>query len=263
MKLPDRERGRQRLYHVTTPPGGELLKSRDQHSRLSSRGSLLSSSVSCLTRTDTKASSRSRGVLGSASYHSATAASSTALRQVTSAPASGGGVQPRRAPTRVRVRRIRTEMAAEDGARPELCFQDEPVGNSFLRHSNEAVPRWFFSSRANTFWGAGGKTDRKLDLARFSDHPIATPPRPETEPDLIAHRIPPTPAKPEVPTMFPSLQEGEHIRWHSLPMEGDLEKYERWLGHKKGREGSFTRYVGPVVPGKYRSAGPIGRPRKK
>ena len=143
------------------------------------------------------------------------------------------------------------------GIRPELCFKEEPVGTSILRHSSETVPRWFFASKAKTFWGAGGHR-RQLNLAKMSHFKTPPTPPPDPQETLIAHRVPPAPAP---PVELPPLQDGAESRWHTLPMEGDLQKYMRWLGHENGRQGWFTRYVGPVVPGQYRAGGPIGRPR--
>ncbi len=56
-----------------------------------------------------------------------------------------------------------------------------------------------------------------------------------------------------------SLQGKSMMR--TLPLESDLDKHLKMVRTNKARNMTFSKYVGPIVPGKYRSGGPIGRPK--
>ena len=47
----------------------------------------------------------------------------------------------------------------------------------------------------------------------------------------------------------------------TLPLESDLDKHLKMVRTNKAKNMTFSKYVGPIIPGKYRSGGPIGRPK--
>lgn len=251
---------RQEVYKVDSPFKKPVTSYDVCRAILSSQGS--SQTFSCTSRLTTRpdlSRSISTGLMSTRDV----ALDTTGLEMVAPPPPPPpppANMKPQRVQTKVRVRRIKAQNTIEEGVRPDACNKVEPVGESFIRFSMENVPRWFFGSKAKTFWGSG-RDDRKLNLVRLST--FDTPPSPPevAEPDLIAHRIPPTPKLPPS-VQLPPIDKGEQIRWNSLPMESDLDKYLKWLRVERGRQGAFTRYVGAVEPGKYRTMAPTGRAKQ-
>ena len=48
----------------------------------------------------------------------------------------------------------------------------------------------------------------------------------------------------------------------TLPLQTELEKHIYFMKTHKGLDQSFSKYVGAINPGQYRSGGPIGRPKE-
>ena len=62
-------------------------------------------------------------------------------------------------------------------------------------------------------------------------------------------------------TNLPESRSAAPLR--SLPLQGELEQYLRYLHDTKHLTNTFSNYVGAQIPGKFRAGGPISRPVHK